>query len=64
MGIAVTTITLVAACVVSVVFRPDREMLRPIDNEASRLSGDAQSKEDCPSCGDGTEQSGDPTSNQ
>jgi hypothetical protein len=33
LGIALATIGLVAACVVSVVFRPDADALRPIDGE-------------------------------
>lgn len=47
MGIAVATITLVAACVVSIFLRPDPELLRPIDRQASRSSSDLQPEVDC-----------------
>jgi len=33
-GIAIATATLVAACVVSIVRRPDEEVLRPIDRQS------------------------------
>jgi hypothetical protein len=40
LGIAIATIALVAACVVSVVFRPDPEALRPIDGRSAEESGE------------------------
>jgi hypothetical protein len=42
LGIAIATIALVAACVVSVVFRPDPEALRPIDGGSREESGEPQ----------------------
>lgn len=55
--IAVTTITLVAAWVVSILLRPDPEMLRPIDEQASRSSSNLQPGVDRSLGGDGTAQS-------
>jgi len=40
LGIAIFIITLVVACVVSIVLRPDPEVLRPIEKQASRSPGD------------------------
>jgi hypothetical protein len=54
--IAVTTITLVAAWVVSIVLRPDPEMLRPIDEQASGSSSNLQRDVDRSLSGDGTAQ--------
>ncbi len=64
LGIAVATITLVAACVVSLVLRPDPELLRPIDRHASRSASDPQPDDDCTSCGEGTAQSMPSTSHE
>jgi hypothetical protein len=52
MGVALAAITLVAACVISVVFGPDPETLRPIDKQAGHSSADPESAAGRPACGD------------
>jgi hypothetical protein len=42
LGVAIATIALVAACLISIVFRPDPEVLRPIDGEGPEESGEGQ----------------------
>jgi hypothetical protein len=42
LGVALATSALVAACVVSVVFRPDPEALRPIDGQIPEEPGEGR----------------------
>lgn len=46
-GIVITTVTFVAACVLSVLLRPDPELLRPIDRQSCRPSSDLAPEGDC-----------------
>lgn len=64
LGVAVATVTLVAACVVSVVFGPDAEVLNPIDGRSSSRGSDGNPGVDCSLGSDATARTEEPTSSE
>jgi len=64
LGIAVATGALVAACAVSLVLRPDAEMLRPIDGQSSGPGGERRADAECSPCGEATGRTTDSTSSE